>query len=120
MCAIKTRRRLAVQDSILLSGRDSFLVSIPFLILLAVSIFRLDATLAVPNRPARRQPPARGIDENGEPIFTDPDGRRTRLRRRNTASKPRKSSPSRIVEGAMADKGGSIPARAEKRLTKAA
>lgn len=60
---------------ILLSGRDSLLVAVPFVLLLCVAVFRLDEEIVKPKTELRNRAPMRGIDENGEPIFTDPDGR---------------------------------------------
>jgi len=62
----------------LMSTRDTLLVGIPFVAILAMAIFRLDSLIATSKGPKtienkRRQ--ACGMNENGEPILVDPDGR---------------------------------------------
>lgn len=71
-----------MHDSIFISGRDTLLIAIPSIFMLAMCVLRLDVTLAHPQRSSKRRAHARGVDENGEPIFTDPDGRRVPTPRR--------------------------------------
>jgi hypothetical protein len=62
----------------LTSTRDAVLVAVPFLAILALAIFRLDAFFAASKssmRPAERHRRGCGMDEDGEPILVDPDGR---------------------------------------------
>jgi hypothetical protein len=66
---------LGVDEHILISGRDTLLVAIPFVLMVVVGIFRLDRILGAPEFIPNRQRPACGIDEFGEPILRDPDGR---------------------------------------------
>jgi hypothetical protein len=63
-----------VHETILLSSKDSLLVAIPFIGLLLVGYFRLDQIIASPKKKGRRRPMS-GMDESGEPIMSDPDGR---------------------------------------------
>jgi hypothetical protein len=59
----------------ILSNRDAMLFAVPFLVILFISMFRLDQLIATPTRPVRQRPSASDIDEHGEPILRDPDGR---------------------------------------------
>ena len=65
------------ETRILVSGRDSLLIAVPFIVLLLSSVFGLDQLLATPKTAASRRRPACGIDEAGEPILYDPDGTQT-------------------------------------------
>ena len=64
-----------MHDTILISGRDSVLVAIPFVFMLFLNVFRLDETLARPRAATARSRPTSGMNEAGEPILRDPDGR---------------------------------------------
>jgi hypothetical protein len=57
------------------SGRDSLLIAIPLIALLFVFMFRLDEVFASSKKDRKRQPPARGVDEEGREIFSGPDGK---------------------------------------------
>jgi hypothetical protein len=61
---------------ILSSGRDAFLIAIPFLAILIIGFFRLDEIFAAHPRSSRRRGPVSGLDADGEPLLCDPDGRR--------------------------------------------
>jgi hypothetical protein len=69
-----------VHDTILTSGRDAFLVAIPFVFMLFLSVFRLDEALARPKKQSPTRWPASGMIEAGVPILRDPDGRLVGLR----------------------------------------
>ena len=71
-----------MDDTIIISSRDSLLMAIPFFLLLFISVFGLGGYLTNPRSPMSRRPAPRGLDENGEPIFTDPDGRVVKPRRK--------------------------------------
>ena len=64
-----------MDQSILMSGRDTLLVATPLLLMIFFSVFRLDQILARPKVSSIRRRPACGVDEFGEPILCDPDGR---------------------------------------------
>ena len=64
-----------MHQEILSSGRDTLLVAVPLLALLIIGFFRLDETIAMPKRSARRKPGFCGMGNDGQPVFTDPDGR---------------------------------------------
>lgn len=57
------------------STRDTFLVAIPFLFILALGLFRLDTIFGVSRGVHHARHPRRAMDENGEPLLTDPAGR---------------------------------------------
>ena len=66
-----------MHDTILQSNLDSLLVAIPFIFILLVVYFRLDEVYASSKKQktVKHRPPC-GVDEDGETILTDPDGRR--------------------------------------------
>jgi hypothetical protein len=70
-----------MDQSILLSNRDTLLIALPFVLTLLFSIFGLDQIAAAPRVPLSRRRPIGGIDESGEPILRDPDGRLSDMRR---------------------------------------
>ena len=64
-----------MHDSVLNSGWQTAFVAAPFLVMLLVGIFRLDEVFVAQKQDSRRQRPASEIDEHGEPVLYDPDGR---------------------------------------------
>jgi hypothetical protein len=64
-----------MQDTILQSGWENFLVAVPLVGLLLMTLFRLDEMLASPKRGRAVPRPACGCDENGRVLLSDPDGR---------------------------------------------
>lgn len=82
------------ESSTLISGRDALLFAIPFIGLVFISLFRLDRVIAAPREsPVRHTRPACGVDEAGEPILCDPDGRRSGASLRNRHSRYGNASP---------------------------
>lgn len=77
-------------DAVFSTDRDALLAAVPLIGALLLGFFRLDTLLASPQRlrssdsaagpRASRRPPS-GIDQDGQPILCDPDGRRQPLRR---------------------------------------
>jgi len=63
-----------VQDAILQSGWENFLVAVPFVGILLVGLFRLDEIIASPKRSRSVKRPVSGCDENGNLLLSDPDG----------------------------------------------
>jgi hypothetical protein len=60
------------------SVKDTLLVAIPFVAVVALAIFRLDTLFAASKQstdPASRRRQGCGMDENGGPLLVDPDGR---------------------------------------------
>jgi hypothetical protein len=80
-----------VDAHILISSRDTLLITIPFVLMLLISMFRLDEMIAAPRRSVGRRRSACGVDEFGEPILCDPDGRLSEPgpKRRSVPSSPR-------------------------------
>jgi hypothetical protein len=74
-----------MDPSILISSKDTLLLAIPMLLMVFVSAFRLDHFIAAPKGSQNRRRAACGVDESGEEISCDPDGRRSRPRRRSVA-----------------------------------
>jgi hypothetical protein len=64
-----------MQDTILISGRDAFLVAIPFLGMLLASFFHLDEVFIASKSPRKPRRSVGGVDEDGCQILCDPDGR---------------------------------------------
>jgi hypothetical protein len=64
-----------MHTAILSSGRDMLLIAIPFVIVLVAGIFRLDQIIAAPKRKASQRRQLSGMNEDGKPIMSDPDGR---------------------------------------------
>jgi hypothetical protein len=69
-----------MHEDFIISSRDTVLIAIPFVFILFVCVFRLDSVFAMPKRVISRQRPASGLDQDGECILTDPDGRVVRRR----------------------------------------
>jgi hypothetical protein len=53
---------------------NTLLVAVPFLFLLAVAVFRLDETFTLSSHYSRNRRPPCGVDLDGHPILSDPDG----------------------------------------------
>ena len=70
-----------MHDVILKSGRDAVLVAIPLLLLLFFGLFRLDELFGRSVKKPGRPLPGSGLDANGQPFLTDPDGTPMPLRR---------------------------------------
>jgi len=64
-----------VHDSALQSGLDTLLIAVPFVGVLLIGMFRLDAIIAAPKQAAGFQHPPSGTDKHGRVLFSDPDGR---------------------------------------------
>jgi hypothetical protein len=64
-----------MEEHLLISGRDTFLIAIPFVVILMVTIFRLEQIIAFPKEVVTRRRLACGVDEHGELVLRDPDGR---------------------------------------------
>ena len=60
------------------SGRDAFLIAIPFLFLMLLGLFRIDEVIAAPKRKKseRRTAGLCGTDQSGRAVLRDPDGKR--------------------------------------------
>lgn len=70
-----------MHDQMLGSDRDALLLAIPFIALLFIGLFRLDEVFFKSRRAGKGKRPLRppsGVDQNGQPIFTDPDGKLNR------------------------------------------
>ncbi len=70
-----------MHETILKSGWDTVLFAVPFLGLLLIGFFRLDEIFASNKKQIKRRP-AVGMDPEGEPYLSDPDGRMWRAQRR--------------------------------------
>jgi hypothetical protein len=70
-----------VHESVLISGRDAWLIAIPFGLVLIVQFFRLDTLVAASRRPKQGARRFCGPDAVGEMVLSDPDGRAVRSHR---------------------------------------
>ena len=59
------------------SMKDTLLVAIPFIGVLALGVFRLDTLFFSSKSVPKAGRTGCGMDENGEPLLVDPDGRRS-------------------------------------------
>jgi hypothetical protein len=89
-----------MDEPILKSGRDTLLVAIPFVMCLVGSIFRLDGLFFKSGKTSNNSygRPPRGVTANGEPIFTDPDGRVVEWPNRRSKAKSATSGQSVAVD----------------------
>ena len=76
-----------MDQSILLSNRDTLLIAVPLVLMIFISVFRLDQVIASPKGSSQRRRPVCGIDDSGEPILRDPDGRPSGPARRSPKRK---------------------------------
>ena len=64
------------------SMKDTLLVGVPFIAVLALGVFRLDALFFNTKPPSRTARQGCGLSADGEPIVVDPDGQLSRRKRR--------------------------------------
>jgi hypothetical protein len=64
-----------VHDSVLQSGLETFLIALPFVVVLLIGMFRLDTILAAPRQATGMRRPPIGTDKQGRMLLSDPDGR---------------------------------------------
>lgn len=74
------------------SVKDTLLVAIPFIGVLALGIFRLDTIFFAYKGTTNRRRPGCGMDENGEPILVDPDGKPSQMRQKRQAKSTNKKA----------------------------
>jgi hypothetical protein len=70
----------------LTSMRDTLLIGVPFLAILALAIFRVDTFFFAPKGSSvtdNKHRKACGMNEKGEPILVDPDGRPSGFRQKS-------------------------------------
>ncbi len=67
-----------MNDAILSTGRDAYLVGIPLILVLLIALFRVDELISKPKKTIKRRRPPCQMDEDGEPVLSDPDGRQSR------------------------------------------
>jgi hypothetical protein len=67
-----------MHDSTLFSNLDTLLVAVPFLIFLVIGYFRLDEVFVSPSQRESKAKAHRiycGVDNDGQVMLSDPDGR---------------------------------------------
>ena len=70
-----------VHETLLKSGWETALVAVPFIGLLFLTVFGLDAMVGASKRRGKRSKPASGQREDGARFYSDPDGRQWKERR---------------------------------------
>jgi hypothetical protein len=68
-----------MNDVMLSTGRDAYLIGVPLIVLLLAGLFRLDELVSRPKRTLKRRRPSYQMDEDGVPVMSDPDGRLSRV-----------------------------------------
>jgi len=71
-----------VQETFLKSGWETALVAIPFIGVLFLAVFGLDAVIGKSKKKGEHRRPASGQDQNGAGYYSDPDGKRWKERRK--------------------------------------
>jgi len=69
------------------SGWDTALYAIPLLATLFLGLFRVDEILSAPRKRASAYQKLIGCDKDGEPLYSDPDGRSWRDRTRHAINR---------------------------------
>lgn len=64
-----------MNETVLNPGWDTLAIAIPFLIFMAIGMFRLDELIAAPKRRNARPRTFCGPGQDGYPVLSDPDGR---------------------------------------------
>jgi hypothetical protein len=67
-----------VHETVLNSGWQTGIVAVPFLFMLLAGVFRLDEVFVTQRQSVRTRRPAARIDQDGQPMMCDPDGRPSR------------------------------------------
>jgi len=100
-----------MEQHLLLSGRDTFLIAIPFVFILTVTIFRLDQIIAAPKEAVTGRRLACGVDEHGGPVLRDPDGRLSGPARRKKDSRARGAGSAPPAHPAISTRKKRLPDR---------
>lgn len=82
VCERKDIGEEKVQETFLKSGWETTLVAIPFIGLLFLAVFGLDAVIGASKKKGKHRKPASGLDKDGTGLYADPDGRRWKERRK--------------------------------------
>jgi hypothetical protein len=64
-----------MHDFYLNSGLSTLVVAVPFIGILFAAVFRLDTLFASSHPPTENHRGFCGVDESGEPVMSDPDGK---------------------------------------------
>jgi hypothetical protein len=74
-CQALAGLEISMHGSGLISGWDTLFLMIPFFAIMAMGMFRVDERLAAPKDPRKPCRAFCGMDRNGQPFLSDPDGR---------------------------------------------
>ena len=64
-----------LNETVITSGLDTMLVAFPAFLVLLAGVFRVDELIAAPRQSGHGRRPVSGLDEEGQPMLFDPDGR---------------------------------------------
>ena len=78
----------------LIPGWDTLVLMIPFFAVMAMGMFRVDERLAAPKDSRKPRRAFCGLDRNGQPFLSDPDGRAWR------------ENPARQIEASLGKRVG--------------
>ena len=67
-----------MDEAFLSTGRDAFLVAVPLVLLQLIGLFRLDEIISKPKKTLKWRRPSCQMNEDREPVLSDPDGRLSR------------------------------------------
>ena len=71
-----------VHEIFLKSGWETALVAVVFIGILFLSFFGLDSVIGAPKRSGNLHQRGGGKDRDGSPVYSDPDGRQWKKRRK--------------------------------------
>jgi hypothetical protein len=74
-CQAQTGLEISMHGSGLISGWDTVVLMIPLFAIMAMGMFRVDERLVAPKDPGKPRRAFCGLDRNGQPVLSDPDGR---------------------------------------------
>ncbi|MDR3750908.1 MAG: hypothetical protein P4K94_05415 [Terracidiphilus sp.] len=72
-----------MHELLLKSGWETAVVAVVFIGILFLSIFGLDAVIGAPKKSGKSHSRAGGKDKDGNPVYSDPDGRQWKRRRKS-------------------------------------
>ena len=100
-----------MNEMILTTGRDTLLFGIPKILHMLIGLFRLDELFFRPKKKLKRPHMSCQMDDKGERVLSDPDGRRSRAHTRAGNQVGSGRQRSLVPEPADPPQGEQKPAR---------